>query len=404
MSIWLFAFLLHSTLWFSLAWLLTRVAPRMQPQTREVVWYTAIAASLVTPTISVLALGSLPPLWQFTLPGVLFPSLEPDLFLGEHGTLQQTSGPGLTWESALLGAWLSTAGALLARYLTQIGLLRKRLARQDVAVESQEWTLLRDLSRRVGLSRTPRLTESENLGSPIAIGIGPLAEICVPTRALHELDREEFTAMLGHEIGHHQRNDPVRLGVMNILRSLFFFQPLLGIAGRDVHWAAEEQCDALAASHVQDRLAVARCLTEVAGWILPREHRFPVVGMAGGRSHLVRRVNRLIDDRDETEVRSRNWQRFWSVAVLAFAPWVAPGLAPAAELSHQDLEAAGPEVSGYASEHSEGVGGAEEEHRGNTPSVSNEFGEEHSAEGRTVEGEEHGAEGAARSGREHGEP
>jgi len=82
----------------------------------------------------------------------------------------------------------------------------------------------------------------------------------VPTRALLELDPVEFGAMLGHEIAHIQRLDPVRLGLMNLMRDLFFFQPLFRVAGRDVHWAAEEQCDTGSAGYVKNRLAVARCL------------------------------------------------------------------------------------------------------------------------------------------------
>jgi beta-lactamase regulating signal transducer with metallopeptidase domain len=402
MSIWLVCFLLHSTLWFGLAWLWTRLAPRMHPQTRETVWYTAIVASLVTPSVHVLAPGSLPSFWQLTLPGVLFPSLEPGLLVGEHGVPLQTRGFALTWEIALLGAWLSIAGVLLARYLTRIVALRRRLAREEVDAGSQEWIMLRNLSHRAGLRRVPRLTESENLGSPIAFGIGTLAEICVPTRALHELDREEFTAMLGHEIAHHQRLDPARLGVMNILRSLFFFQPLFRVAGRDVHWAAEEQCDALAATHVQDRMAVARCLTEVASWVLPGDHGLPVVGMAGGRSHLVRRVDRLIDERGDAEARSRTWQRFCAVSIVALAPWVAPGLAPAAEVSDQDSEVVEQGLSGYPAGPSEKAGDAGEEHSGDLGESSDESGKEHSSEGRGETNEGHGAERSERNGREHG--
>jgi beta-lactamase regulating signal transducer with metallopeptidase domain len=393
MSIWLCSFLLHSTLWFSLAWLATRLLPRMHPQTRETVWYTAIAISLLTPSIQLLAPDSLTSLWQLTLPGALFPSAESGLGTGEHGAPLQAGRFGISWEVAFLGVWVSIAGALLIRYLTRILVFRKRLARQDVAVDSSEWVMLTDLSRRAGLSRTPRLTESDHLGSPIAIGVGHFTEICVPTRALHELEWDEFTAMLGHEIAHHQRRDPVRLGLMNLLRSLFFFQPLFSLAGRNVLWAAEEQCDALAAEHVQDRFAVARCLTKVAGWVLPRERRIPVVGMAGGRSHLVQRVDRLIDDQSDSKVRHSAFQRFWSISVLAVAPLVAPGLVPEGELSHRDQESGEPEVSEYSSERLGRAYGTGSEHQAEPAEDSHEARGEHSddrAEAPEASGGEHG--------------
>lgn len=50
MSTWLLAFGVHSTLWCGLARLWTRVRPGTHPRLRELVWYTAIAASFITPT------------------------------------------------------------------------------------------------------------------------------------------------------------------------------------------------------------------------------------------------------------------------------------------------------------------------------------------------------------------
>lgn len=364
MSFWLFAFLLHSTLWFSVAWLLTRSRKKMHPASRETVWYTAIVVSLVTPSVHVLGPGDLSSFWQLTLPGFLSPATDPGLLAGEHTVSPQPGESGFPWEATLLGIWFSTAGVLLVRYISRLVVLRRGLAREIVSRGSPEWIILRDLSRKAGLKRTPRLTESKDLGSPIAFGIGYLAEICVPTRAIHELDSGEFSAMLGHEIAHHQRRDPIRLSAMNVLRSLFFFQPLLRVAGRDVQWAAEEQCDALAATHTQDPVAVARCLTEVAGWVLPRNHHLPVAGMAGSRSHLVQRVDRLIDHDGRTGVRGRHWRRLGSLSVLVLAPWLAPGITPAAELPHADFNGVEGETEESRAEHRAGDGKAGEEHGG----------------------------------------
>ena len=39
----------------------------------------------------------------------------------------------------------------------------------------------------------------------IAIGVLGRREICVPTRALHDLGEDELSALLGHELAHHYR-------------------------------------------------------------------------------------------------------------------------------------------------------------------------------------------------------
>ena len=47
---WLIAFLVHSTLWCGLAWLWLCLRPNSHARVRETIWYTAIAASFITPT------------------------------------------------------------------------------------------------------------------------------------------------------------------------------------------------------------------------------------------------------------------------------------------------------------------------------------------------------------------
>ena len=49
------------------------------------------------------------------------------------------------------------------------------------------------------------------------------------------------------------RRDPLRLALSHLLQAVFFFQPLYRVAHRQLHLAAEEQCDAWGASHLEDR-------------------------------------------------------------------------------------------------------------------------------------------------------
>ena len=72
---WFLTFLVHSTLWCCLAWLWTRMRPNMNARFRETIWYTAIAASFITPTVQKFA----PPdsaIWQLSLPKILVSAQE----------------------------------------------------------------------------------------------------------------------------------------------------------------------------------------------------------------------------------------------------------------------------------------------------------------------------------------
>jgi beta-lactamase regulating signal transducer with metallopeptidase domain len=202
------------------------------------------------------------------------------------------------------------------------------------------------LSGRASLARAPRLTESHTLGSPVALGVGRRREICVPVRALHELDDAQFRALLGHEMAHHARRDTIRLAILNILQAVFFFQPLFRLAARELRLAAEELCDDWAAGQLDDRLAVASCLTEVARWVVSSDRRIPVPCIGRGRSQLKRRVRRMLNEQHSFRATSNRWRLMGGLGLLAMASLLAPAVAPGADEIHDGRALEGPASSG----------------------------------------------------------
>ncbi len=354
MTAWLFTFLVHSTLWCGTAWLCLRFFPRTHARLRETIWYTALAASLVTPTThSFMSPGSA--VWRLPMPsfavGAEPPHVEAERGYGDgtaavstpsreeaHGE-ERGVNPG--WLASAGSLWLTLAGGLLALYVLRLETLRRRLVRREPVADSRASQALVALGNKAALDPPPRLTESHNLGSPIALGVGTRREICVPARALHELNDGELRALLGHEVAHHLRRDTIRLGILNVLRAVFFFQPLFRIAAQEIQLAAEEQCDDWAASQFEDRLAMASCLTEVARWVVPRDRSSPVPCIGRRRSQLALRVRRLVEERRALQAPSRAWQRASSMGLLVLAPLFAPAVAPAGDESHEDRHVVG---------------------------------------------------------------
>ena len=330
MTLWLLSFLVHSTLWLGAAWLGMRLAPDLHPRTRETVWYTAIAVSLITPTLHAVGPHQFAGLWVLPLPAAW--RLPAGVVPGAAGiSAAPFSALGTGWQAIAVWAWSVVAEVLLLRYWARLAMLRRWLAPHWAGERGDETRALASISRRAGLRRPPRLRESDSLGIPIAVGVGSRAAIYVPTRAFHELDQEQFGAMLGHEVAHHMRRDPVRLGFLNVLRAVLWCQPLLRVAAREVHRAAEQQCDAWAARHT-DRLVVAGCLTHVAGWLMAQQRRLPAVGMAHSRSQLVARVDRLLDEGSQLPARSGVWRWLGAAVVIVAAPWLAPAWSGAGEI------------------------------------------------------------------------
>lgn len=364
---WLLTFLLHSTLWLGGVALLLRLRPGASAAVRDLLWRAALVASLLTPTAQLVASEGFG--WRPLGGALLVGAADPDLSAppprplarfavvsaaaspsapaaDESGTaapppvagsvpLRAERDAALPWTVLLLALW--AAGAAGGLGLLTRGTLRFRRglgAREEVG-ESASARALRKLTQQAGpRARVVRLTCSEELRVPVAIGV-LRREICVPKRALRDLPPPQQRAMIGHEFAHLLRRDPAWLGLFEAMRRVFFFQPLLALAQRGAHEAAEEACDAWAARRTGDPVALAECLVEVARWLEPRAGRrsLPLAAacMARPDSPLARRVDALLAGAPDAPERApRAWLAGALALPLVFAAF-APGVASAPE-------------------------------------------------------------------------
>ncbi|MSR63437.1 MAG: hypothetical protein EXS08_13420 [Planctomycetes bacterium] len=187
---------------------------------------------------------------------------------------------------------LGVLGLLASWTCLRRRMLSRRELRAGALVE-----MLTTLQQRAGLKRRVRLSVSARITSPFSTGL-LWPEICVPQAVLHALTPAQQQALLAHELGHLLRHDPAWFGVGFLIEKLFFFQPLNRLARRELAELAELACDDWAVRWTGARLALASCLTEVAGWIVDDKPRLVMPpGLAGQRSRLAQRVERLLDDR-----------------------------------------------------------------------------------------------------------
>jgi beta-lactamase regulating signal transducer with metallopeptidase domain len=177
--------------------------------------------------------------------------------------------------------------------------LHRRLAHRRRLEDGPLVDMLDDLRRRAGIRARIRLTTCRDVEAPMAFGfVRP--EICVPPDVIDRLGRAQLRSMLAHELAHLRRHDPAWLWVIRFVESALPFQPLNRVAGRRLRGLSELNCDAWAAAQTGDRLTLAHCLTEVAGWMIGRRTAPQPIGMAGQASTLRRRIERLLDERCES--------------------------------------------------------------------------------------------------------
>ncbi len=303
--VWFGTYLLHSTVVLGTAWAVCRL---LGPGAgvRERIWKCALVLPIVTTTVQ----GAWPehvivaPRFEIAAvdaarldaQGPLIP-LAPELGAAGSltgsptGSLGGETGPGLP---EFLGLALFALVSLLPLAIPSLRLafaLRRR-RRLHCGLLVEEAT---DLGLRAGLWRPVRITVSERVGSPVAIGtLRP--EICVPPRAL-ELPRPLARALIAHELAHHASLDPLWNRLAHAAVAVLFLQPLNRLARRELVACAELLADDLAVEWTDDRFGLARCLTEVAGWAAPNAPAAAAVAMVRHRKRtgLRERVERALD-------------------------------------------------------------------------------------------------------------
>ncbi len=372
---WLLTYAVHSTILLAAAWLVTAKLARSE-RAREALWKLALVGGVAT--ASVQRFFELEPrAASFRLerasPVVSTdPSTEPELLAGVEGELHALgyqfdapvaevepgfAGPeidppevpgttgeeipffarvqgflrGIDWTSFAFLAWLAGGAAVTLLFSLAAARLRDRLAGRSRLRGGQLFERFEALRRAAGVRRPVRLMLSPRLRAPVALGT-LFPEICLPPRALRELGPEEQEAMLAHELAHVARFDPLWLAICRWTETLFFFQPLNRIARTRLDDAAEILCDEQAVRWTSNRLGLARCLAEVAGWIVEERRALLACGMAGSRSRLSDRVTRILSVTSEPE-HAPGW--IAPIAGLAFAATVllAPGFSSPAAIA-----------------------------------------------------------------------
>ncbi|MEM7308196.1 MAG: M56 family metallopeptidase [Planctomycetota bacterium] len=249
------------------------------------------------------------------------------------------------WRPWLTALWLGGAGLGLLAFAVAFGRLRRHLRGRVELTDGPLRELLDVLVARSESRRRIRLTTSPRLAAPVTLGFFR-AEICVPVRALTDLTTAQQEAMLGHELGHALRRDPLWLGICWLLETVLFIQPLNRLGRRRMQHAAELLCDDWAVHLTGRGLSLASCLTEVAQWVVGRPAVLPAPSMAG--APLTLRVERLLDRSPRAVVRRQRW---WlpgaasglvlvALAAPGFAAALTPDAAPRLDLAQERLDAA----------------------------------------------------------------
>ena len=331
MLAWLLTYALHSTVLLGAVWLLTSHGLVRSHHLRELFWKAALVGGLLTATAQsalrqvswgdAIALPSSRPAVMVPAAGLPMPMPLARDRAGRSG--DAASAQAFPIAPALLAGWAGAAVLALLGLASAHLRLARRLGRRESIAGHPINDVLERLREDANIRRPIRLTRSDGLASPVALGH---SEICLPTAALRHLDPAQQRSVLAHELAHLERHDPLWLAGACVVERVFFFQPLNRLARRRMQESAEYLCDDFAVHSTGSGLSMAKSLMKVAEWMQGEPSPVPLAGMAENRSQLVARVKRLVEHRGGVESR-RRWPMPLALGLLALTAAAVPGVA-----------------------------------------------------------------------------
>lgn len=198
-------------------------------------------------------------------------------------------------------------------------LRRKSLKSVIVSLQKR----LKELARRLGISRIVSIAESGLVHTPTVIGwLRPV--ILLPGSALTGLTTGQLEAILAHELAHIKRCDYLVNILQTVVEILGFYHPGLWWVSAKIRAERENCCDDLAVSISRDRLTYARALTSMA------EIRPGNLAIAATGGSLLERIRRLVG-KDHSEKERAGWLPSVVAIVLVLALLLPAALALSAK-------------------------------------------------------------------------
>jgi Zn-dependent protease with chaperone function len=313
---WVGTYLVHSTLLIGGLWLAWRLAPPRSAAARAMGWQLVLLAGLVTSLVQTALWPQTG--WRFavstldqtatelkpTSSGWNIPAESGDQY-GRALTAEKPSAAApsatplhLTWAWSLVALTVGSLAWGVTGWARHWLAFRALQAGCVPVTEGRAWTLLEELRQQVPGCPQVDLVTADEACEPAAWAL-PQPTILLPERAERELDDGALAALLAHELAHLARHDAGWLQVARLACACLSLQPLNHLARREWQRAAECLGDDWAVRQTGDPLALARCLTTVAGWRTAPALSPATLAALGTRCDLTIRVERLLQHTSE---------------------------------------------------------------------------------------------------------
>lgn len=200
-------------------------------------------------------------IWAIPLARVLFSLLPEGL---QSGIARVTMLPTLEGAPSLanletssglavvaVGIWIAGTVVVAGRFAVQHGVGRRRLLMGTASLSQSEQKQIDLYCERMQVFPTIRCLQTERVRSPVLLGLWRPV-LLLPPRFLQDSPEPEL--VIRHELIHFKRRDLWHLTLLNVMRCLFWFNPLVHFAVKYFRSDQELACDqAVVASESRSR-------------------------------------------------------------------------------------------------------------------------------------------------------
>jgi len=218
-----------------------RVVPVPAPL-RPVASFVAAPVAAAPPAVSALREGGEESVADVPSSAASLPSSS-----GEDATARPAASaaapavPAFDWKTALMAVWIVGGAALVLRLA--YGLVRVFwMERRAVEITDDGWVRIADgLARRLRVGRMVTLLREAHAVVPMTWGVvRPV--VLLPADA-EAWDTERRTVVLAHELAHVRRWDTLTQWIAHLALAVFWFNPLVWMAARQMREEREHACD-----------------------------------------------------------------------------------------------------------------------------------------------------------------
>lgn len=241
------------------------------------------------------------------------------------GGTATTSRAGRSWILAFFLIWLVGVVTFSIVLIRRMARLARWHREQEAKPTIPEWfyDLLVQTSRRLDLERVPSIVFSKDAVTPAVYGVfRPV--LLLPAHYAESLATEEAEHVLLHELTHLKRGDLFVHGAILVLQVLYWFNPFVAVARRQIKHIRETCCDLTVASRLEEKTAAYRQTLLRTARTLLTESVQPSLGLLGVFEEPYKLVSRIRWLERKTWHRHRLMLTTAVIVMILVAPLVLP--------------------------------------------------------------------------------